>query len=138
MTVAAGVRSQRAAAGVVAARVVRLLNEVEAGLRPARQVCPLFATHLHGAIWHTPTRPGPVFELRRLVLTTTVAGAYEVVAICHRAGQFRAIGLQLSRTARGRWIVTDVVRPPDGRPAQSGPALSDPTGRVRPRCAERR
>ncbi|CAN5913187.1 hypothetical protein BH23ACT10_BH23ACT10_09540 [soil metagenome] len=138
MTAVADARSQHAVAGEVAVRVVRLLNEVEAGLRPARQVCPLFASHLHGAIRRTPSYPGPVPDLRRLVITTAVAGAYEVVAICHRAGRFRAIGLRLSRTPGDRWIVTDVVRPPGGRGGRSGAALSDPTGPLRPHCGARR
>lgn len=111
MTTGAGARSQRAAAGIAAVRVMRMLNEVEAGLRPARQICPLFAVHLRGVIRRMQPRPGPMPELRRLAITTTVPDAYEVVAICHRAGRFTATGLRLSHTGDD-WIVTDVARPP--------------------------
>lgn len=138
MTTVTGVRSQRAAAGVVAVRVVQLLNEVEAGLRPARQICPLFALHLRGVIRRLQPRPGPVPELRRLAITTTVAGAYEIVAVCHRAGRFTATGLRLSHTG-DTWLVTDVARlPSDPAPPNAPAALSDLPGRSRPGCGERR
>jgi hypothetical protein len=42
-----------------AARIVTMLNEVEAGVRPARQVTPLFALHLRGTLIRLRGRPGP-------------------------------------------------------------------------------
>lgn len=111
MTAAAGTAPQRPDVGAIAERIVRLLNEVEAGVRPARQLCPMFAVHLRGTIRRIRPRPGPVPELHRLVITSTAAGAYEIVAICQRAGRFQAIGLRLSR-AGDSWMVTDLARPP--------------------------
>lgn len=106
----ARIRSQRAAVRVAATRIVRMLNEVEAGLRPARQLHPLFAAHLRAVIPQVRSPQGPVGGVRRLVISATVAGAYEIVAIRHRAGRVDAIGLRLSRTGDD-WIVTDVAHP---------------------------
>lgn len=110
----------------VAARIVRLLNEVEAGRRPARQVSPLFAPHLRGAIRRVRPDPGPVPDVHRLVITAaTAAHTYEIVAVCRRNDRYGAIGLRLSRTDDG-WVVTDVAHP---RFTTNGSReVSDPTG----------
>lgn len=94
----------------VAYRVVVLLNEVEAGLRPARQISPLFALHLRGRMQRARPQPGPVARLRRLVVTRTGDGVYQVVAVCTRGMRVSAIGLQLTRSP-SEWQVTDVVSP---------------------------
>lgn len=126
----ATVRARRAAVRAVAARIVMLLNEVEAGLRPARQVSPLFAVHLRGALRRARPTPGPVAGLHRLRISTSVDGAYEVVAVCRRGERYGAIGLRLTRDVDG-WVVTDVAHP--WFPARPGPTLSEPPGRQR--CA---
>lgn len=93
-----------------AARIVTMLNEVEAGVRPARQVTPLFALHLRGALIRLRGRPGPVAELRRLVITPSGAGTWELVAVCRREGRVTATSLRLCRTEAG-WLVTDLAHP---------------------------
>lgn len=93
-----------------AARVVQLLNEVEAGRRPVRQVLPLFAVHLRGALRRAQPVRGPVADLHHLRVTATAERTYEVVAVCRRDRRYGAIGLRLARVD-GRWLVTDVARP---------------------------
>lgn len=132
-TAAEGAR--RVAVRAAAARIVTLLNEVEAGLRPARQICPLFAVHLRGALRRVRPQPGPVAGLHRLVITTSVEGTYEVVAVCRRGRRFGAVGLRLSQSADG-WIVADVAHP--RFPVDGGTTLSDPPSRPRGPSRDRR
>ena len=103
-----------------------MLNEVEAGLRPARLLCPLFAPHLRGTVRRTRPQPGPVAGLHRLAVASTVDGAYEVVAVCRRGDRFGALGMRLARADDGGWLVTDVAHPAI-RPGRR-PPLSDPPG----------
>lgn len=117
---------------VAAARwIVTMLNEVEAGVRPARLLCPLFAVHLRGAIRRTRPRPGPVADVHRLAILTGIDDAYEIVAVCRRGDRFAGVGLRLARHDDGRWLVTDVAHPHIRRPA--GRPLSDPPGHPPPR-----
>lgn len=116
----------RDAAVAVARRIVTMLNEVEAGLRPARLLCPLFAAHLRGAVRRTRPQPGPVAGVHRLAVASMVEGTYEVVAVCRRGDRFGALGLRLARADDGRWLVTDVAHPTI-RPGRR-PPLSDPPG----------
>ncbi|HSJ46623.1 MAG TPA: Rv3235 family protein [Euzebyales bacterium] len=116
----------RHAALSAARRIVTMLNEVEAGLRPARLLCPLFAVHLRSAIRRTRPHPGPVAGVHRLAVASMVDGAYEVVAVCRRGDRFGAVGMRLSRADNGAWLVTDVAHPTI-RPG-SRPPLSDPPG----------
>lgn len=97
--------------GAVAQRVVRMVNEVMAGARPARQVAPLFGVHLRGAIRRARPERGGVAQIRHLVIRPRDDGAYDVVAVCARAGRVGALGLQLARAVDGRWQVTDVAHP---------------------------
>lgn len=114
----------------VAVRIVRLLNEVEAGRRPGRQVSRLFARHLRGAIQRVRPSPGPVPDVHRVVITASAAHTYDIVAVCRREDRYGAIGLRLSKTTDG-WIVTDVAHP---RFATNGlREVSDPTGPDGPR-----
>lgn len=118
-------RARRAEVRSAAERVVRLLNEVEAGVRPAQQVTPMFAAHLRGALRRLRPAPGPVADLHRLVICSTVDGAYEIVAICRRHGRFVAMGLRLARSGPA-WTVTDVAH---ARLAVGGrPHMSDVPG----------
>jgi hypothetical protein len=119
------VRGIRGVDALAAARtIVTMLNEVAVGMRPARVICPLFAVHLRERVRRTRPHPGPVPGVRRLVISTTADGAYEVVAVSHRAGRFAAISLRLVDAGHG-WVVTDLARPaiPSGHTA---PPLSDP------------
>lgn len=119
----------RAAAAAAAHRFVIMLNEIAAGVRPARAVFPLLATHLRGVIRQAPARPGPVADVHRLVVSPSVEGAYEIVAVCRRGRRFDAVGLRLVRSGDA-WRVTAVARPhhADDRTAH----LSDPPGRRPP------
>jgi hypothetical protein len=103
-----------------------MLNEVEAGLRPARLLCPLFAVHLRGAVRRTRAHPGPVAGVHRLAVASVVDGAYEIVAVCRRGDRFGALGMRLVRADDGGWLVTDVAHP-NIRPRDRTP-LSDPPG----------
>lgn len=116
----------RDAAIAAARRIITMLNEVEAGLRPARLLCPLFAVHLRGAVRRARPQPGPVAGVHRLAIASMVDGAYEIVAVCRRGDRFGALGLRLSRADDGRWLVTDVAHPTI-RPGQR-PPLSDLPG----------
>jgi len=95
---------------VIAHRVVVLLNEVEAGMRPARQISPILAVHLRGRMHRTRPERGPVASLRRLVVTRTGDGVYQVVAVCSRGVRVSATSLQLSRLD-ANWQITDVASP---------------------------
>ncbi len=127
--------ARRAAVRAAAAHIVTLLNEVEAGVRPARQVSGLFAAHLRGAIRRARPQPGPVAALHRLVISSTVEGTFEIVAICRRGRRFGAVGLRLARNGGG-WVVTDVAHP--RFPVNGRPALSDPPGSQRSPTQEHR
>jgi hypothetical protein len=94
----------------IAHRVVVLLNEVEAGLRPASQISPLLAVHLRSRMHRARPERGPVASLRRLVVMRTGDGEYQVVAVCARGGRVSATGLQLTRRD-AQWQVTDVASP---------------------------
>lgn len=119
--------AQRRDAAVRAARrIITLLNEVEAGLRPARLLCPLFAVHLRGAVRRARPRPGPVAGLHRLAVASMIDGTYEIVAVCRRGDRFVAFGMRLAHVDDGRWLVTDVAHPTI-RPRHR-PPLSDPPG----------
>lgn len=111
-----------------AARIVTMLNEVEAGVRPARQVTPLFALHLRGSLTRLRGRPGPVAELRRLVITPSGEHTWELIAVCRREGRVTATSLRLCRT-EGGWLVTDLAHP-RVRPG-APPHMSDPPSRAR-------
>ena len=117
----------REAVATAAARIVTMLHEVEAGRRPARLLCPLFAAHLRGAIRRTPSRPGPVAGLHRLAVASSVDDAFEIVAVSRRGDRFDALGMRLARADGGGWVVTDVAHPTI-RPGSLRP-LSDPTCR---------
>jgi len=116
----------RAAAVTAARRIVTMLNEVEAGMRPARLLCPLFAVHLRGAVRRTRPQPGPVAGVHRLAVASVVDGAYDVVAVCRRGDRFGVLGMRLARADDGGWLVTDVAHPTI-RPGHR-PPLSDPPG----------
>lgn len=122
----ASARARRVAVRAAAERIVTLLNEVEAGLRPARLVCPLFAVHLRGVLRRARPTPGPVADVHRLLICTSVEGTYEVVAVCRRGERFGAVGLRLSRGEDG-WVVTDVAHP--WISTERVMTLSDPPGR---------
>lgn len=116
----------RDAVATAAQRIVTMLHEVEAGLRPARLLCPLFAAHLRGAVRRTPARPGPVAGLHRLAVASCVDDAFEIVVVSRRGDRFDAFGMRLARADGGGWLVTDVAHPTI-RPGPR-PPLSDPTG----------
>lgn len=114
-----------------ATRIVIMLNEVEAGVRPARQVTPLFALHLRGRLTRLRGRPGPVAELRRLVITPSGERTWELVAVCRREGRVTVTSLRLCRT-EGGWLVTDLAHPrvrPDARSHMSDPPSRSGVGR---------
>jgi Family of unknown function (DUF6459) len=103
--------SEPAAVRAIAQHVVRMVNEVVAGARPARQVTPLFTAHLRGTIRRARPEHGGVARVRHLLITSHTQGVYEVVAVCRRAGRTSVFGLQLTRGDDGRWQVTDVAHP---------------------------
>lgn len=109
-----------------AARIVTMLNEVEAGVRPPRQVTPLFALHLRGSLTRLHGPRGPVAELRRLVITPSGARTWELLAVCRREGRVTATSLRLCHTDDG-WLVTDLAHPRVQR--DDGPHMSDPPSR---------
>jgi hypothetical protein len=107
-----------------ATRIVIMLNEVEAGVRPPRQVTPLFALHLRGALTRLHGSRRPVAELRRLVITARDLRTWELLAVCRREGRVTVTSLRLRRTPDG-WLVTDLAHPrvrPDAAPHMSDPA----------------
>jgi hypothetical protein len=95
----------------VARRVVALLHEVEAGLRPARVVAPLLAPHLRGPLVRRGRAGGPVPHVRRLIVTAGGTDAWDVVAIRSHAGRVSALGLRLQRVAGRTWQVVDLAAP---------------------------
>ena len=117
----------RSAHALAAARViVAMLNEVVAGARPARVICPLFAVHLRERIRRTRPQPGPVPGVHRLMISAAVDGAYEVVAVNHHGDRFAAVSLRLVDAGHG-WMVTDLARP-DAPSEPTAAPLSDPPG----------
>ena len=116
----------------VAQRVVRLVNEVAAGARPARLVTPLFIAHLRGAVRRARPDHGGVARIRRLVIASHREGVYEIVAVCSRADRVSALGLQLTCCSDGRWQVTDMAHPqfrarrPADRLVEPGSAKRNP------------
>lgn len=95
----------------VAEHVVRLCNEVTAGVRAPHNVTPLFRAHLRDTVRRSHATRDGVARLRRLVVTSHSAGVYEVVAVCTYADRVTALGLQLTLSSTGRWQVTDVALP---------------------------
>ena len=106
-----GREATAAAVREAATRIVTMLNEVEAGVRPPRQAAPAFALHLRGALTRLHGHRGPVAELRRLVITPSDARTWELLAVCHRDGRVTVTSLRLQHTDQGAWLVTDLAHP---------------------------
>jgi hypothetical protein len=110
-------------AGAVA-RIAAGLLEVEAGVRPGRQLEPL----CHPTLWEALVRRLPrsggaaitACSLRRVVVQEYTPGLVEGVALVQRGGRLEAVAMRLD-AACGRWqVVVLQYVPAAGAPHRGG------------------
>lgn len=108
-------RFPAARGGLQRARAFALLFlEVEAGLRPRRQLIPLMAPRAFEALAPVWVRRGPARQLRQLALFAPDRGAVAAVALASTPrGRPAAVAFALRNGATG-WLVTHAWRPEDG------------------------
>ncbi len=105
----------------LARAVARAFLEVEAGLRPLRQLEPVLAPalvqRLTRLLHTTPRRPMSPQRTAVLRMTTCwlTTDAFEACVIVQRAGRVGALTLRVERH-RGAWRIADLARPEDGMP----------------------
>jgi hypothetical protein len=103
------------------ARIAAALLEVEAGVRPGRQLEPL----CHPTLWEALSRrlshgggPGITCRsLRRVHIQENTPGVVDGVAVLQRGARVEPVAMRLD-AATGRWQLTElqyvlVTRPPD-------------------------